>query len=146
MYLRDQGIVLFREQVFRRPEEKALAIVLGIMSLAFPLTILFNGSVTGFVSEWLSLSFLGFYFPIREAIERNRFGLPVVLGAILLVGLLVLFRNVANFQDVISGAEYAFEVARGRAVPIAPSPRWPALRRRIFRAQSRQRRRKPGIR
>ena len=109
-------IVLYREAVFRRPEERTLVIFLVLVSLSFPLTILFDGSFSGFVSEWLSISFLGLYFPIREAIERNRQGLVAVLGAILLVGMFVLIRNVLNFQDVISSAEYAYEVARGRAV------------------------------
>lgn len=109
-------LFLYRESVFRRPEERILAIFFVLVSLSFPLTILFNGSLVGFVSEWLSLSFLGLYFPIREALERNRRGLVAVFGAMLFVGLFVLIRNVLNFQDVLSSAEYAYEVASGRAV------------------------------
>jgi len=109
-------LFLYREAVFRRPEERTLAIFFVLISLSFPLTILFGGSFSGFVSEWISLSFLGLYFPIREAIERNRRGLVAILSAVVLVGLYVLIRNVLNFQDVISSAEYAYEVARGRAV------------------------------
>jgi len=109
-------IVLYREAVFRRLEERTLVIFFVLVSLSFPLTILFNGSFKGFVSEWLSISFLGLYFPIREAIERNRRGLVAVLGVVVLVGMFVLIRNVLNFQAVISSAEYAYEVARGRAI------------------------------
>jgi len=109
-------LFLYREAVFRRPEERTLAIFFVLISLSFPLTILFGGSFSGFVSEWISLSFLGLYFPIREAIERNRRGLVAILSAVVLIGLYVLIRNVLNFQDVISSAEYAYEVARGRAV------------------------------
>lgn len=108
-------LVLYHEPVFSKPEERVLIIFLVLVSLSFPLTILFGGSMKEFISEWLSLSLLGFYFPIKEAIERNRKGLYVILGVVAWVGMFVLIRNVLRFQDIVSSAEYAWQIARGRA-------------------------------
>ncbi len=109
-------LLLYQEPVFTKPEERVLILFLILVSLSFPLTVLFGGSMKEFMSEWLSLSLLAFYFPIKEAIERHEKGLYVILGVVAWVGMFVLIRNVLKFQDIVSGAEYGWQIARGRAV------------------------------
>ena len=102
--------------VFERPEEKALWIFLILVTLSIPLTLLFGGTFKLWLGEWLSLSLLGFYFPVKEAVIKHDQGLKVVIGVVLFVGLVVLGRNVLEYKQAITDAVQAWEIAKGRAV------------------------------
>jgi O-antigen ligase len=103
-------------RVFERLEETVLFAFLILAVLTVPLTILFNGSLGGVASELLSLSMFGFYWPVKEAVARNRRGLEVMIGVILVVGTFVMIRNFINYREIIASASYAWQVTRGRAV------------------------------
>lgn len=109
-------LVLGGANVMKRREDQLLLVFLVLMTLSAPLTLLFGGSMKGVLGEWLSFAMLGFYFPVREAIERHRHGLKVVVGAVLFVGLFIFMRNLLNFQEIVLNASQAWQVAKGRAV------------------------------
>jgi O-antigen ligase len=102
--------------VFERPEERTIWVFLILVTISFPLTMLFDGTFKMWLGEWLSLSFLGFYFPIKEAIEKDEKALYVLMGVIAFVGLFVLGRNGLNYMRALSDAEQAWQIAKGRAV------------------------------
>ncbi len=109
-------LILGKEHVIRNREEQMLVLFLVLITLSFPVTILFGGSLRGILSEWMGWALFGFYFPIRDAMERYRHGLKVVVGAIAFVGLFIFFRNLLNFQEIVLNATQAWQVTRGRAV------------------------------
>jgi O-antigen ligase len=109
-------LFLDERAVFERPEEKAIWIFLILVTLSFPLTLLFGGPFKMWLGEWLSLSMLGFYFPVKEAIEKHDNALKVLIWVISLIGLFVLGRNMLNYMSALNDAEQAWEIAKGRAV------------------------------
>ena len=109
-------LLLGKEHVIRNREEQMLVLFLVLITLSFPVTIVFGGPLKGILSEWMGWALFGFYFPIRDAIERYRHGLKVVVGAIAFVGLFIFVRNLLNFQEIILNATQAWQVTRGRAV------------------------------
>jgi len=104
------------EPVFKRVEEKALWTFLILVTLSLPLTYLFAGTFKLWLGEWLSYSLLGFYFPVKEAIEKDKNGLKVVVGVVLVVGLIILARNGLQYMRALSDASQAWQVIKGRAV------------------------------
>jgi len=109
-------LFLYKESIFERREDRVLMLFLVLMSLSFPITLLYGGTMRMIMGEWLSLSMLAFYWPVREAIERNPRALYVMIGVIGWIGLFVLARNIFNYQDIIAKAAYAWQVTKGRAV------------------------------
>ena len=109
-------LFLMEKPVFVRVEDKFLFVFLLLMSLTFPLTLLFGGSVKMFIGEWSSLSLFAFYFPVKEAIEDNRYGLHWMVFVVGVLGLFVLGRNFYQYSNILSDAEQAWQVVKGRAV------------------------------
>lgn len=109
-------LVLGGGRVFDRLEDTLLFAFLVLITCTIPLTIAFNGSLGGVVSEMLSFSMLALYYPIKESVAERENGLRVVLGAMMFVGAFVLIRNFFNYQEIIASATYAWQVTRGRAV------------------------------
>jgi O-antigen ligase len=109
-------VFLMDEPVFIRREERVLIVFLVLMTLTPLLTILLQGAPGTARGEWVSLSLLAFYFPVREAVVSYKRGIWVVVGGLLWIGLFVLVRNVFNYQEVILSATYAYQISSGRAV------------------------------
>ncbi|MDA1029619.1 MAG: O-antigen ligase family protein [Bacteroidetes bacterium] len=109
-------LFLDHNPVFERAEEKALWVFLILVTLSIPLTLLFGGTFKLWLGEWLSLSLLAFYFPVKEAVIKYDKGLKVMIGVILFVGLYVLARNGMEYMLAITDAVQAWEIAKGRAV------------------------------
>lgn len=109
-------IFFTRQKVFVQREDKILFLFLILMTLSLSITLLFGGKLSAARGEWLSLSFLAFYFPVREAVATHKRGIIVILGVIAWLGLFVLVRNVLNYQQMLLNASYAYQVIHGRAV------------------------------
>lgn len=108
--------LLFGERLWRTPEDGALLLFFGLVALSPVLTVLHGGRFTGVISEGFAWAMLGLYFPIREACQRHRHGLYVVLLALAVVGLFTAIRNFINYQEILLSASYAWQIAKGRAV------------------------------
>ncbi|MFN3595957.1 MAG: O-antigen ligase family protein [Rubricoccaceae bacterium] len=108
-------MLVYRERLVRGVGEGALAFFMLYMTAALFLTLLHGGNPGQGLREWIALSMLGFYFPVREACERYENGTRLVLLLIVYLGSVSLFRNVLHFQETIVAATYAWEVARARA-------------------------------
>jgi O-antigen ligase len=86
------------------------------VTASFGLTILFRGSLTAMASEWLSLTMLAFYFPVKEALLRDSRAPKALLFTL---GALTLFIGLRNFSEyfveVLSAAQW-WQVTSGRVV------------------------------
>lgn len=109
-------IFLYKEALFETRESRVLFVFLVLATATIVLTLLYGGSIRFYIGEWLSLSFLALYFPVKEVVARHRYGLHAVMGAVLLLALWVFARNVFNYQQILLDAAYAWQVTRGRAV------------------------------
>jgi hypothetical protein len=109
-------IFLYREPIFDTRESRVLALFLVLATASVALTLLFGGDLRFYIGEWLSLSFLALYFPVREVVQRHKYGLHAVMAAVLILALWVFTRNVLNYQQILIDAAYAWQVTRGRAV------------------------------
>lgn len=108
--------ILNGETICRRREERVLLLFLILATATVPLSFVF-GAIPSFVmGEWLSLTMLGFYWPIREAIEKHPKGLRVVLGCVIFVGLYVLARNLLEYRSDLANAEALWQIAASRAI------------------------------
>lgn len=109
-------IFLYREPIFESRESRVLALFIVLATASVGLTLLFGGDLRFYIGEWLSLSFLALYFPVREVVTRHKYGLHAVMAAVLILALWVFTRNVLNYQQILLDAAYAWQVTRGRAV------------------------------
>ncbi len=105
-----------RQVVFQRFEDKILIVFLFLITISLFVTLLFDGTLSAARGEWISLSLLAFYFPIREAITEYRHGLMVILIVIAWIGFFVLIRNVFMYREILLSATYAYQITHGRAV------------------------------
>lgn len=108
--------ILNGEVLCRRTEERVLLIFICMLLATIPLSFLRDGWPNWILNEALSLVMLLFYWPIREAIEKNENGLKVVLISLTMVGLFVLARNILEYQSDLSNAEELWQIAKSRAI------------------------------
>ena len=106
--------LIYRERILRDEIDISIFLFVSFVFATLPLTLLFEGSLSGAVSEYISLSLLLLYFPIRELCERSDRGLWICLGVVFAFGAFACMRVLINFRLSIQSAEYAWEVARGR--------------------------------
>jgi O-antigen ligase len=104
-----------RERVVRSALDAVFLLLPLYATASITMTALFGGPFGGALSDWINFSMLLFYFPVREACERYPAGPWVVAGLALLLGGVVVVRNALFLQSAFADAEYAWEIARGRA-------------------------------
>lgn len=109
-------LLFYRDPVLRPVESRALFFFLVGVTLTMPLTIVFDGWLSGMFSEWVALLMLGFYFPVREAFTRYDATPKVILALLLWIGIYATLRNLLEYQTDLSAAEHAWQVARGRVI------------------------------
>lgn len=108
--------ILNGETVCRTREERILLLFLIFATLTVPVSFLFEVYPGDLMGEWLSLTMLGFYWPIREAVEKHPKGLRVVIGSVMFVGLFVLARNLLEYRSDLANAEALWQIATSRAI------------------------------
>lgn len=64
--------------------------------------------------DWLALSMMAFYFPVREVCARYPGGTRLMVAGFLFLALIALVRNLLATRETITTAAYAWEVARVR--------------------------------
>ena len=104
------------ETICRRPEEKVLLLFFVGVTATIPVSILYNAWPSFIFSEWISFTLLGFYWPVREAIEKHPQGLKVVVGSLMFLGAFVLLRNLLEYQSDLANAEELWQIAASRAI------------------------------
>ena len=97
-------------------EDKALFLFLILVPCTIPLTVVFEGSLVGVVSELFSLSLLALYFPLKETIARSRGSAHALAIVVVLVGVLVALRNLFEYGVMLGNVTMAWQIATGRVV------------------------------
>jgi len=107
--------------VFREPlvQQRGDLAVLGLLGLALLGGV--YGAVAGahpsvLMGELGSFSLLAFYFPFREIAVRDRKGLNWLLGALVVLGVIAVSRNVFAFVQVLTSAPDLRGIAIARVV------------------------------
>ncbi len=108
-------LFLYQNRLIRDPSDRGVAFFLVWMTLAFGLTLVFGGKLRDGLSEWIALSMLAFYFPVKELCLRYRHGPTLVLGLILWLGFFITAGKYLNYRETLLNATQAWEVVRGRA-------------------------------
>ncbi len=94
----------------------ALLLFLVYFTVFTGLTFVFKGDPVAMASEWLSLSMLAFYFPIKEFIARDSRAPRAILGTFGLLTLIIAVRNLFEYVSGIGTAEQWWQITSGRAV------------------------------
>ena len=91
-----------------------LFLVFGTLSAVVARLVAAPGTFSTAFGDWSSLIVLASYFPIREAVQRNKHGVKYVLTLGLIVCGFLLLRNLLQFRELALQATQVWQVARGR--------------------------------
>lgn len=108
--------LIYRDRYVFTKSDVALLLFLVYFSVFTGLTFVFRGDAVAMVSEWLSLSMLAFYFPIKELIARDPRAPRAILGTFGLLTLIIAIRNLFEYVYGIGTAEQWWQITSGRAV------------------------------
>jgi len=114
-------LFVYRERIVRNVGDAALAFFLVYVTCSVVLTVVFRGDPSAAFSDWINFSYFAFYFPIREACERERSGPWVVAAILVVLGVFAAVQNLIMLNQAYSDATQAWQVARGR-VPMNEMP------------------------
>lgn len=110
-------VVVLREPVAHTGGERALLLFLGLAFGLTPVWFALGADVGEYQSEAVALANLAFFFPVREAIARDRRALPVLCGVVLWIPAYIAVRNLINYQTLIAETVLS-DVLTGRRVAI----------------------------
>lgn len=111
-------LFFYRDNILSSKLDWALFLFLIYATLSLGLTPILGGDTISAISQWVSVSILAFYFPVKEAcIRRPALALhrPVLLSAGF-VAVYVAMRNFLAYKRGIADAEYLWQIATGRVV------------------------------
>ncbi len=111
-------LFFYRDHVLKTPIDWALFLFLIYVTLSLGLTPLLGGNIQFAISEWLAITMLAFYFPIKEICIRRADLLPQkpILMSLGFVTLFIALRNFWFYQTDINNAEFLWQIATGRVV------------------------------
>jgi len=111
-------LFFYRDEILRTKVDWALFLFLVYTTLSLGLTPLLEGEMNAAVSEWLSITMIAFYFPIKEVCIRRRERLPQkpILYSLGFVALFIAIRNLNDYRIGLSQADYLWQIAAGRVV------------------------------
>lgn len=111
-------LFFYRDNILRTKIDWALFLFLIYTTLSLVLNPLLGGDMRAGLSEWLSITMIAFYFPIKEVCIRRRDRLPQkpILLSIGFVALFIAFRNMNDYRIGLSQADYLWQIASGRVV------------------------------
>lgn len=94
--------------------DNSLLIFLVWVTISFPLTMVFGGDLKIALSEWLALSTLAFYFPIKEQIVHNPKAIRALAFSCLILVVYIAVRNFVEYATGLSNAEHLWAIAKTR--------------------------------
>lgn len=111
-------LFFYRDDILRTKVDWALFLFLIYATLSLVLTPILGGELPTAISQWLSLTMLAFYFPIKEICIRRQSQRPekALLLSLGVVALFVVVRNFLMYRTGLTQAEYLWQIATGRVV------------------------------
>lgn len=110
-------VVVLREPIAHNAGDQALLIFLVVVFALTPVWFLLGADFGEYQSEAVAIANLAFFFPVREAIERDRRALPLLIGVVLWIPVFIAVRNLINYRELIAQAVVA-DVLTGRRVSV----------------------------
>lgn len=104
----------YRDPVLQTTTDWSLWLFLIYVTLSFPFTFLHGGDGTVMLSEWLSLSMLAFYFPVKEACSRRASSLRHFFIILAWIGFFIALRNLYEYWLGFRSATALWQIAGGR--------------------------------
>lgn len=105
----------YQDKICDNRIDKAMLVFLILIHLSIPVSFLLGGKLAPMIGDWLAVSMLAFYFPIKEAIKRDPETIKVFGIIFLWLSIFVLFRNILSFRETVVQASVAYEITKGRA-------------------------------
>ncbi len=105
----------YKDRILDSGVDKAMMAFLVIIHLSIPISLLFGGSMKSLISDWLAISMLAFYFPIKETVKRKPESIKIFGLIFLWLAVFVFFRNAMEFRQTVTQAAAAYEIVSGRA-------------------------------
>ena len=117
-------LFLYKRPIVHGRLDIALGLWLGLgLSLGVGVGLLFGADVTRIRGEWLALTMIAIYFPIKEFCMREKHGLAILLAILTFIGLWITFDNVLTARHTLASATalWEFETVRkaGRELLLA---------------------------
>lgn len=107
-------LFFYRDRLFPYRADRALFGFLLFATASFGLTLLFQGDLKAMISEWLSLTMLAFYFPVKEACLRDARAPRMLLFTMIGIGLFIAARNFWAYWTGFSSATQLWQIMTGR--------------------------------
>ena len=109
-------LFITKESFLQLRTDHSLWLFLILLPMTLPLTVIFNGSLNGAVSELFSLSLLALYFPLKETAARYQWGTRGLVITVIAVGALVSIRNLYEYGLMLGRVTQTWQVETGRVV------------------------------
>lgn len=106
--------LLRRDKILRTVLDKAIFLFLIYATATFALTFVFDGSPAKALAEWIALTFLFFYFPIKEMVRERPRAIGVLLLSFGLLALFVVLRNFYTYYFDMLSAERVYQILQNR--------------------------------
>lgn len=111
-------IFFYRDRILRSWPDWGIFLFLLYATASLSLTPFLGGDMQAAISQWLSISMLAFYFPIREICLRpvGQNAPKYILSSMGLVAGFIALRNFLDYRRGFQEAQNLWEIAAGRVV------------------------------
>ncbi len=105
-----------RKRVIGSTADVLLTGFLIYVAASFVLTLLFGGDLRTAISEYVALSMLGFYFPVRDFCREHYHGARTIVWIIAAIGVFVAVRNLMIYTTRLGNVEHMYQIMTGRVI------------------------------
>jgi len=108
-------LFLYNRPIVHGRTDIAFGLWLGLgLSLGVGLSLLFGADLTRLRGEWLALTLIAIYFPIKEFCMREKHGLAILIAILTFIGLWITLDNVLVARHTLASATalWEFETVR----------------------------------
>ena len=104
-------LFLFKRSIIHGRLDVAIGLWLGLgLTLGLGLGLFFGADLTSIRGEWLGLTVIAIYFPIKEFSMREKHGPAILLAILSFIGLWVTFDNVLTAGRTLAAATLSWEI------------------------------------
>lgn len=110
-------LFLYRERLMTNPGDRLLVFFGLWVTLSVGTALLFSADLADIRGEYLALTMLAFYFPVKDACIRYENMVVYLFLIFAWAGLFTAVRNAILLREILSSAEYAWQVTtKGRVI------------------------------
>lgn len=106
--------LFYKDTVLKDAADWCLFIYLLYTTASFFLTVVFKGSVSNGFSEWVPLTVLALYFPIKEACYRHKKGAIYIISSFCVLTLIMVLLNFHEYYSDLAASSYLYQITNER--------------------------------